>query len=58
MLLSTLYLLLSVFGFVNQSFTAVESADSYQVEVAFFSGRAALGGFSIFLQYNAGTASK
>ena len=46
------------FGFVQESFTAVESTDSYQVEVAFFSGRAALGGFPIFLEYTAGTASE
>ena len=49
---------LSVFGFVNETFTADESTDSYRVEVAFFSGRAAFGGFAIFLQYNAGSASK
>ena len=52
------FFLLSVFGFVNETLTAVESTDFYRVEVAFFSGRPAFGGFPIFLQYNAGTASE
>ena len=49
--------LLSVFGFVQESFTAEESTDTYSVEVAFFSGRVFFGdGFPIFLQYTSGTA--
>ena len=48
----------SEFGFVNETLTAAESTDPYRVEVAFFSGRAAFGGFSIRLEYHAGTASK
>lgn len=47
----------SEFGFIHKSFTAVESYNAYNVELAFLSGRAPFGQFTIFLQYIAGSAS-
>ena len=55
----TLYFFASiVFGFVQSEIVEMERAEPYEAQLAFLSGRSVFGGFRIFINYNAGTASE
>ena len=45
-----------MFGFVNSTFAAEESATPYQIGLAFLSGQAQIGAFTINIVLTAGTA--